>query len=103
MPMVFCASLEPWLKPMKPALTSWALPNMRLTIRGVTLRRMTVRMNISAAPPMKPSAGESTMGITIFGQRPVWAPEALVTDQCSTFQLPSAVPRAAPQRPPTSA
>ena len=43
------------------------------------------------------------MGMTIFGQSPECAPAALVMDQCSTFQLPSAVPRAAPHRPPTSA
>ena len=33
-PMVFCASLEPWLYPMKEALTSWSLPNTPLTVRG---------------------------------------------------------------------
>ena len=78
------------------------MPKIRLTIRGVTLRRMTVRRNISVAPPTKPISGEATIGSTIFGQSPLLAPWLSVTDQCSTLQSPRAVPRAAPHSPPTS-
>ena len=103
MPIVFWASLEPWLKPMKPALSNWALPKIRPTIRGVTLRRTIVSSVIRMAPPIIPAKGDVNIGRTTLGQRPMAAPFLSCACQMRTDHCPPPVARAAPQRPPISA
>src|ERR1043166_7843749 len=95
MPMVFCASLVPWLCAIQAALKICSLPNSEWMKCGVKRCNVTRRRNISNAPKIKPANGDVIMGMTTFGQIPSFH---FITDQ-----LPRAAANAAPQSPPISA
>ena len=116
MPMVFCASLEPWAQPMALAETICALAKKPLTKRGRPSfcsqpRRAARKENrarnrpMMTMPSMKPAAGEVSIGRMTLGTRPLpchqCAPPG--TFQMMAFQLSPAAASAAPHRPPTRA
>src|SRR5688572_17588120 len=94
-PMVFWASLVPWLQLIQAALRSCNLPKVLLTTRGFTGRSTIIRIIITTNPIINPASGARIMGLTTLGQRPV--------DHFRTDQLFWAVATAAPQRPPIKA
>ena len=93
--MVFWASFEPWLNPMKPALASCALPKIAETMRGRTRLKQIMIAVMSSKPQTNPATGDSNMGRTTFGQSPV--------DQRRTAHFPPEPASVAPQRPPMRA
>src|SRR5437762_1008689 len=94
MPIVFWASLLPWLCAIQAALTICSLPKSDWTKCGVNRRSVIKSNNISRPPKTNPAMGDVTMGTTTFGQTPA--------SHFMTDQLPRAVASAAPQRPPMS-
>ncbi len=71
MPMVFWASLAPWLKPMNAALTICSRPKTLLTKDGRFLRRISVRRPMMIAPRTKPISGDRIIGLMSLGHRPM--------------------------------
>src|SRR6266487_2250619 len=94
MPMVFCASLLPWLCAIHAALKICSLPKSDCTKWGVKRCSVTSNKNISSPPKIKPANGDVTMGTITFGHTPAF--------HFMTDQLPRAAASAAPQSPPIS-
>src|SRR5690348_4387939 len=115
MPMVFCASLRPWEKPMKPDDTICTLAKIALTTRGrdacwifppredrndssANSRPMIVK------PSRKPAAGDTIIGSTTLLRMPLPSHQCSPgIDQMMTCQFSLAAANAAPIRPPISA
>ena len=70
MPMVFWASLVPWLKLIQAALTSWHLAKSPRSRAGRQRCTAASSSPIRPKPRSKPSAGETIIGKITFGQRP---------------------------------
>src|SRR6266702_5727137 len=94
MPMVFWASLVPWLCAIQAALKICSLPNSEWMKGGVKRCNVTKSRSISNAPKINPANGDVIMGTTTFGQTPAF--------HFMTDQLPRAAASAAPQSPPIS-
>ena len=104
MPTVFCASLEPWEKPIMPAETSCSRPKRRWTTLGRAIRR-TMRAVSSAmktTPSAKPTKGEMNIGLMSLGQSPAVLPPS-EADQSSLPHSRCVCPSTPPQSPPISA
>src|ERR1035437_4502356 len=105
MPMVFCASFVPCIKPIEPALTICACLKKRLTRDGCALRNSPNSSAIKQKLSRKPNTGEVIMGAMTFHNRPLpryqWT--LLGNDQTITRQLLCEAASAAPQRPPIRA
>src|SRR6266567_1636363 len=91
-PMVFWASLLPWLCAIQAALKICSLPKSEWMKCGVKRCSVTKSKNISNPPKMNPANGDVIMGTITFGHTPAFH---FITDQ-----LPCAVASAAPQSPP---
>src|SRR5690606_3890580 len=99
MPMVFCASLWPWAKPMYAAEAICALPKNALTQRGRARRRSTPparampamiahSRSMIATPMTKPARGEVTIGRNTFHSRPLFCDQLpRCCDQISASQI----------------
>src|SRR5919199_3512874 len=72
-PMVFCASLVPWLKETKAAESTCAPRKVRLSRAGAQARKSQYRASITKKPSTSPVTGESRPGATTFLMMPsVW-------------------------------
>src|SRR3954470_19155711 len=91
MPIVFWASLPPWLRLKAPAETYRRGRSHRSTLPGGLLRRSQLTAVITRAEARKPTSGETTMNAAVVP----------ILDQPSTLTPPFEMP--APMRPPTSA
>ena len=65
-PMVFCASLEPWLNAIAAAVRICSLLNIVVTIAGLAWRKTQYMASIMTKPKVNPSRGEKASPITIF-------------------------------------
>jgi hypothetical protein len=85
MPTVFCASLEPWEKPIMPAESSWSLPKLFCTLLGRIAKRTIIIVSsaMKITPRVKPMKGEMSIGLISLGQRPTVLP-LTVSDQIET-------------------
>ncbi len=66
-PIVFCASLVPWLNPMSPALSSCAFPKIWPTRCGLHDRRARRSSDMTMKPMSSPRAGDDNIGMITFG------------------------------------
>ena len=64
MPIVFWASLLPWLKPRNPALKICSGRNVAFIFEGVNRDNAAKSTDIQIKPMTKPSTGELIIGIT---------------------------------------
>ncbi len=103
-PMVFCASLLPWLSPIIEALSNCKRPNVVLTWWGRQFRNSANSSPITTKPTIRPMIGARIIGRTTLGQSPsTCCVTGLTTDQRITSNRPLAEAIAAPQRPPIRA
>ena len=70
-PIVFCASLVPCMKPIPAALTNCNLPNTTFTQRGFQRRSAKYKKPMIAKPETNPAAGDANIGTTIFQRSPL--------------------------------
>ena len=92
MPIVFCASLLPWLNAMNAAEPTCSVRNRSFIVRGLARRNRFRRTTMKMNPIVSPRTGERTSGTrTLFT-----TPSTLIA--CA----PSAI-RTAPSSPPISA
>src|ERR1017187_4021930 len=104
MPMVFCASLVPWVKLIQDALSNWQRPNTTFVRCGLQFRSRTMSNAMNAKPTTMPQAGDKNIGPTTLGQSPsVLCVAGLKTDHLITDQSLAAEAKVAPQSPPISA
>src|SRR5512140_1136814 len=104
-PIVFCASFVPCMKPMPPALKICAIPKNRPTLEGRTFLNNKYSTAMTEKPKSRPASGDVTIGMITFQRRPLPNHQCLSlgTDQIITFQLFPAAANAAPHKPPTKA
>src|SRR6267143_5169363 len=74
MPMVFCASLVPWLYEKMPEETNCRRRNHLSTCDGARRRTIHVVTIISVEPSTSPRTGESTMKSAIFAMPSATSP-----------------------------
>jgi hypothetical protein len=92
MPIVFCASLAPWVNATNPPEISCRRRNARFTVPGERRPTSQSMRIITPAAPSAPATGATSEGISTF---------SVIPPHC-TASVPDAM-RAAPPMPPTSA